>query len=584
MTYRHGGERKLLSFGPCLEVSLAEARAKRDAAKALLAAGLDPAEHLLERVAGADAAPSGAMADGSPAEGETVGLATLAITEERWHASSIRPNLGRRRSRVLGLTWTSRRSVAAFAFFVLLAAGAPQMPRLLPDDEIGVLSFSERAWFRLESALASSVGDVRELLWGAEEAIEHPGKLGVAGFPKHGVPRLIDDMEALGAAWFYDFSADLPNVDVEGWDLGDDATMVSDESGFSLALYAGEHAWAHRFANVEAGVRYDLLFVNKSGRGARGGVGVDFLDAHGTTLGGRWLAVDGERGPKKMADLVAPSVAVRARVVVWGETNGVVVDDLRLVRGGTDVLRKGGFDAVREAAPASGGAQFVPMVWGAAATAPEALARLGSPDVILGFNEPDFPTQSIMTVDEAIALWPRLMATGARLGSPATTTPGTLGRGSWLARFMKRVEAEDLRVDFIAVHYYSNKPSTADFRRFLMKVHAAYGRPVWVTEWALIDWRNHGRFSAEETARFLRDGALMMDELDFVERHAWFGAYDGLDALSLNSHLIDADGTLTQAGEAFASFVPKGRPADEGGQGTSASNSSAPAPTTAKAR
>ncbi len=39
--------------------------------------------------------------------------------------------------------------------------------------------------------------------------------------------------------------------------------------------------------------------------------------------------------------------------------------------------------------------------------------------VLLGFNEPDMSSQSNMTVSDALRLWPRLMATGMRLGSPA---------------------------------------------------------------------------------------------------------------------------------------------------------------------
>lgn len=43
MKYRHGGKEKLLSFGPYPDVTLAEARDKRDAARRLLREGIDPA-------------------------------------------------------------------------------------------------------------------------------------------------------------------------------------------------------------------------------------------------------------------------------------------------------------------------------------------------------------------------------------------------------------------------------------------------------------------------------------------------------------------------------------------------------------
>ena len=46
---------------------------------------------------------------------------------------------------------------------------------------------------------------------------------------------------------------------------------------------------------------------------------------------------------------------------------------------------------------------------------------------LLGFNEPDNKAQANMTVDRAIQLWPKLQATGLRLGSPATTGPAAPG-------------------------------------------------------------------------------------------------------------------------------------------------------------
>lgn len=44
----------------------------------------------------------------------------------------------------------------------------------------------------------------------------------------------------------------------------------------------------------------------------------------------------------------------------------------------------------------------------------------------------------------------------------------------------------------------------------------------------------------------------MMDDFDFVERHAWFAAHDGGDGYSLGTHALEADGSLTAVGETFA--------------------------------
>ena len=146
---------------------------------------------------------------------------------------------------------------------------------------------------------------------------------------------------------------------------------------------------------------------------------------------------------------------------------------------------------------------------------------------LLGFNEPDGhggSHQAGMSVAQAIKLWPRLERRGLRLGSPATSRNGTLGPNSWQRRFMNQVEARGLRVDFMAVHYYSTNGSVKEFERWLRKVHTEYRRPIWVTEFAYIDWGRPSAATYEKNARFVRDAILMMERLPFVERHAWFAA------------------------------------------------------------
>lgn len=200
-------------------------------------------------------------------------------------------------------------------------------------------------------------------------------------------------------------------------------------------------------------------------------------------------------------------------------------------------------------------ASFIPMIWDERNVTSATLAAIASSqaDALLAFNEPNKQSQADMTVAQAIALWPDLMATGKRLGSPAVTTAQTLGSGTWLDQFMSAIETKDYRVDFIAVHYYSDDLDVAAFKSFLEAVHAKYGRPIWVTEWAAIDWTNPGRFTAQEIAEFAREATLMLDDLAFVERHAWFSAYD--DGSQLHTEIIDASGNLTEVGRVFADLV-----------------------------
>jgi hypothetical protein len=198
--------------------------------------------------------------------------------------------------------------------------------------------------------------------------------------------------------------------------------------------------------------------------------------------------------------------------------------------------------------------EFVPMIH-SARNVDDPIRSNRPVRALLGFNEPDGrggDHQAGMSVAEAIALWPKLEAHGLRLGSPATTQSGTLGRNSWLGRFMAEAERRDLRVDFMAVHYYSSDGDVNAFRNWLIEVYNAYKRPIWVTEFALIDWDRPNRATYDANAKFAYEAIRMMETLPFIERHAWFAAnpypWKG-KAPQIN--LVDTNMVRTPLGKAF---------------------------------
>ena len=197
--------------------------------------------------------------------------------------------------------------------------------------------------------------------------------------------------------------------------------------------------------------------------------------------------------------------------------------------------------------------EFVPMIHSAADVSKK--IKSATPvTTLLGFNEPDGTGdhQADMSVEEALSLWPKLEARGLRLGSPATTQGQTLGRTSWLGRFMAQADQRGLRIDFIAVHYYSPNGDVAAFRQFLQAVHRDYRRPIWVTEFAHIDWSRPGAASHAQNADFADKAIRMMDKLPFVERHAWFAAnpYPWKGGTP-KINLLDANLRPTPVGKAF---------------------------------
>lgn len=201
--------------------------------------------------------------------------------------------------------------------------------------------------------------------------------------------------------------------------------------------------------------------------------------------------------------------------------------------------------------------EFVPMIWGRDDVGKPIQSNL-RPTHLLGFNEPDGRRdgQSNLSVEEAIALWPQLEAYGLRLGSPATTDGQTLGSNSWLGRFMAQADARGLRVDFIAVHYYSANGDVAAFERFLTDVYRTYRRPVWVTEYARIDWNRPGNVTYEQNAAFAQAAVPMLDRLPFVERHAWFAANPSDSAgQQVRLNIVDDNLQLTALGATFMQML-----------------------------
>lgn len=202
--------------------------------------------------------------------------------------------------------------------------------------------------------------------------------------------------------------------------------------------------------------------------------------------------------------------------------------------------------------------EFVPMFWGKGSVTDANIARVkqlaveGKIKYILGFNEPDGAAQANMTVDEAIALWPRLEEIGVPIGSPATVSPNN----EWMVEFMEKVEANNLRVDFIAVHHYGN----ADVMNMINKLkntYNSYKKPIWITEFAVADWGasspQSNRFSEAQVLEFMNQALTALDEIEWIHRYAWFS---GTNAPLITSSLFDDDAVITNVGQFYAQHTP----------------------------
>ena len=168
---------------------------------------------------------------------------------------------------------------------------------------------------------------------------------------------------------------------------------------------------------------------------------------------------------------------------------------------------------------------------------------------LLGYNEPDRPDQAKMTVGDAIHSWPDLLATGLRLGSPAVSDGGI----GWLNEFIDKADAANLRVDFVAVHYYRAVANPDDAKgaadqlyQFLKGIHDRVKRPIWLTEWNNgANWTTAPDPSEKQQKAAIAAMIKMLDATPFVERYALY------NWVEQTRELQRKDGSLTPAGEVY---------------------------------
>jgi hypothetical protein len=204
---------------------------------------------------------------------------------------------------------------------------------------------------------------------------------------------------------------------------------------------------------------------------------------------------------------------------------------------------------------------YAPMFWGKWAPTNQdnidyvsELVSQGKVNYVLGFNEPDGSDQANMTVQEAIDRWPALESLGVPLVSPATVNP----ENDWMKNFMRRAEEENLRIDYVAMHWYGGANASA-FINKVKQVYELYQKPIWITEFAVADWQatslENNRFSKEQVLQFMKDVLPALDKLPYVYKYAWFNGQPGGRVLG-NSVLFDENDTLTELGEFYANHSP----------------------------
>ncbi|MDR0331865.1 MAG: glycoside hydrolase family protein [Dysgonamonadaceae bacterium] len=217
------------------------------------------------------------------------------------------------------------------------------------------------------------------------------------------------------------------------------------------------------------------------------------------------------------------------------------------------------------------GIEFIPMFWNGAGVNQANIDRLnalheaGRVNYLLGFNEPDLAVEANMTVEEALVRWKFIsdnIHPGIKLISPAESYP-RMGQDNWLVRFMRGVEEQGLRVDYIQARIYAPSMTVNYFTDRIRDYSELFGgKKIWLTELGV---RNYPALDAGrpdlnpntplQTRIFLQSLLPALDAMEQLDRYAWFQPSPTMAGL-WPGMLIDVNGVPTIVGEFYRDFQP----------------------------
>lgn len=201
---------------------------------------------------------------------------------------------------------------------------------------------------------------------------------------------------------------------------------------------------------------------------------------------------------------------------------------------------------------------FVPMIWGAYSGSNEQLTTIKNAGykTVLGYNEPDFVDQSNVPIETAITNQKYFTDSNLRVGSPASAIGAP--NSKWFNEYWNGINHDD--IDFIPIHNYPGNVGKTDdeiknnakaFLQLVSDTYTKFNKPVWITEFAVANWDYYwdGYNGANEENKaqvesFMNyvingfDGNKGLDDLEYVERYAWF-SFDALDRYGGDSGLFN---------------------------------------------
>ena len=164
-------------------------------------------------------------------------------------------------------------------------------------------------------------------------------------------------------------------------------------------------------------------------------------------------------------------------------------------------------------------------------------------------NTADDPKGQTESVDQVLANWEDLMATGMRLCSPSSWDGSDYTNGTgYIKNFIDSIDARGWRCDIIDLHCYWPESNFGTIKNWTNST----GRPVWISEWVWgASWNNNGAFASgvteEQNAAALKRICPVLNNNDCIERYYyWNGERD--------PSKIYKNGSLTVAGEYYSTI------------------------------
>ena len=170
------------------------------------------------------------------------------------------------------------------------------------------------------------------------------------------------------------------------------------------------------------------------------------------------------------------------------------------------------------------------------------------------FNEPEIASQANLSVADAVGLWkqyvlPAKAKFGFQLGSPGLSSDP---RGkAWLREFVAALDDGADAIDFVVVHWYGTQ--FEQLASFLGDMHSTFQKPLWLTEFAYATMRTDAPAEVGLVEAFMRQAIPFLDQCDFVEKYAYFGAMKSVGDWVGEANCLHKEGAgLTSVGKIYS--------------------------------